>query len=102
MATLETIRCMSNPSPFTVSWCHNLLIHSHLHGHKFQIVNRVEDYTSTDPTLNPPVEEGQANPMRRDTVQVPPGSSVALRVIADNPGVWMLHCLSPPSLCLFG
>ncbi|KAF8480361.1 Fet3 protein [Russula ochroleuca] len=64
----------------------------HLHGHKMQIVNRVQDYTSSDPTLNPPIVEGQANPMRRDTVQVPPGSSVALRIVADNPGTWMLHC----------
>ncbi|KAH9958044.1 ferroxidase [Russula dissimulans] len=64
----------------------------HLHGHKMQIVNRAENYTSSDPTLNPPVVEGQANPMRRDTVQVPAGSSVALRVTADNPGTWLLHC----------
>ncbi len=58
-----------------------------------QIVNRVQDYTSDDPTLNPPIVEGQANPMRRDTVQVPQGSSVALRIVADNPGAWMLHCV---------
>lgn len=61
-----------------------------------QIVNRADDYTSDDPTLNPPVVEGQANPMRRDTVQVPSGSSVALRIMADNPGVWMLHCVYLP------
>ena len=60
-----------------------------------QIVNRAEDYTSSDPTLNPPVVEGQANPMRRDTVQVPSGSSVSLRVAADNPGTWLLHCNYP-------
>ena len=60
-----------------------------------QIVNRVQDYTSTNQTLNPPIVEGQANPIRRDTVQVPPGSSVALRIVADNPGAWMLHCLYP-------
>jgi iron transport multicopper oxidase len=91
---------MSNSSPFTLSLCDNSSIHSHLHGHKFQIVNRVTDYTSTDPVLNPPIEEGQANPMRRDTVQVPPGSSVALRIISDNPGAWMFHCSYPP-LSLF-
>ncbi|KAN0107686.1 Fet3 protein [Russula decolorans] len=64
----------------------------HLHGHKMQIVNRAQDYTSDNSTLNPPIVEGQANPMRRDTVQVPQGSSVALRMVADNPGAWMLHC----------
>lgn len=66
--------------------------HSHLHGHKVQIVNRADDYTSDDPTLNPPIVEGQANPIRRDTVGVPSGSSAALRVMADNPGAWLLHC----------
>ncbi|KAI0287135.1 Fet3 protein [Russula brevipes] len=64
----------------------------HLHGHKMQIVNRAEDYTSSDPAVNPPIVEGQANPMRRDTVQVPSGTSVALRVVADNPGAWLFHC----------
>lgn len=62
-----------------------------------QIVNRVQDYTSTNQTLNPPIVEGQANPMRRDTVQVPPGSSIALRIVADNPGAWIFHCSYPPS-----
>jgi len=64
----------------------------HLHGHKMQIVNRAEDYTSSDPAVNPPIVEGQANPMRRDTVQVPGGTSIALRVVADNPGAWLFHC----------
>ncbi|KAF8551775.1 Fet3 protein [Imleria badia] len=64
----------------------------HLHGHTFQIVNRAERYTSTDPTLNPPLIEGQANPMRRDTITIPGGSSVTLRVVADNPGAWLFHC----------
>ncbi|TDL21948.1 Fet3 protein [Rickenella mellea] len=64
----------------------------HLHGHKFQIVNRAQDYTSDDPTLNPPLTEGQANPIRRDTVQVPGGTSATLRFVADNPGVWFFHC----------
>ncbi|KIP07399.1 hypothetical protein PHLGIDRAFT_38701, partial [Phlebiopsis gigantea 11061_1 CR5-6] len=36
--------------------------------------------------------ETQVIPIRRDTVQVPPGEGVALRVVADNPGAWMFHC----------
>lgn len=60
-----------------------------------QIVNRAQDYTSDNVTLNPPIVEGQANPMRRDTVQVPQGNSVALRIVADNPGAWILHCVYP-------
>ncbi|KAF8804678.1 ferroxidase [Phlegmacium glaucopus] len=64
----------------------------HLHGHKFQIVGRSQDFTSSDPTLNPPIVEGQANPMRRDTILIPSGQSATLRVVADNPGTWFLHC----------
>ncbi|CAL1708876.1 unnamed protein product [Somion occarium] len=64
----------------------------HLHGHKMQLIGRAEDYTSDDPSLNPPIVEGQANPVRRDTVQVPSMNSVTMRVIADNPGVWFFHC----------
>ncbi|KAM7190132.1 Multicopper oxidase domain containing protein [Naviculisporaceae sp. PSN 640] len=32
------------------------------------------------------------NPMRRDTVTVPGYSHVVLRIRADNPGIWALHC----------
>ncbi|KAI0310690.1 Fet3 protein [Amylostereum chailletii] len=64
----------------------------HLHGHKFQVVHRAEDYTSDDPTLNPPFNDSQPNPVRRDTIQVPSMNSVTLRVIADNPGAWFFHC----------
>ena len=63
-----------------------------MHGHKFQIVKRATDYTSDDPTLNPPLVEGQANPIRRDTVQVQSGTSATLRFTADNPGAWFFHC----------
>lgn len=66
-----------------------------------QIVGRSEDYTSDNATLNPPIVEGQKNPMRRDTVQVPSGTSVTLRVIADNPGAWFFHCACPPRIVLF-
>lgn len=64
----------------------------HLHGYKVQIVNRVTDYTSDDPSLNPPLIEGQANPVRRDTVTITGGGSVTLRFVADNPGAWIFHC----------
>ncbi|KAG2146288.1 Fet3 protein [Suillus clintonianus] len=64
----------------------------HLHGYKVQIVNRATDYTSDDPSLNPPLVEGQANPMRRDTVTITGGGSVTLRFVADNPGAWLFHC----------
>jgi len=69
---------------------------SHLHGHKPMLVGVSEDYTSDDPTLNPPLVEGQANPMRRDVFQIPPMGSITLRVVADNPGVWFFHCEISP------
>lgn len=34
------------------------------------------------------------NPLRRDTFHIPAEGSVTLRVVADNPGVWFLHCTS--------
>ncbi|KAF8521711.1 laccase [Hysterangium stoloniferum] len=65
----------------------------HLHGHKFQIVHKSFDVTSDDPTVNPPVgPEGQTNPIRRDTVQVPSLGNAFLRIRADNPGAWFFHC----------
>lgn len=56
-----------------------------------QIVNTATDYTSNDTSLNPPLVEGQANPMRRDTVTIPGGGSVTLRLVANNPGAWIFH-----------
>lgn len=64
----------------------------HMHGYKMQIVNTATDYTSDDPSLNPPLVEGQVNPMRRDTVTIAGGGSVTLRIVADNPGAWLFHC----------
>ena len=61
-----------------------------------EIVGRCDDYTSTDPTLNPPIVEGQRNAMRRDTIQVRSMHPVTLRVVADNPGTWLFHCASLP------
>ena len=74
---------------------------SHLHGHQFQLVGRSTDYTSSDPTLNPPLNESQPNPARRDTVQVPGGASVTMRVVADNPGAWFFHCASAFPSCSY-
>lgn len=72
----------------------------HLHGHKFQIVRHAIDVASNDTTLNPSHVENLANPMRRDTVIIPAGGAVNLRIRADNPGVWILHChIGAPALC---
>lgn len=69
-----------------------LLSYSHFHGHKFQIVKRGDDYTSNDTTINPPLKEGQANPIRRDTIQLLSMQTATLRFVADNSGAWLFHC----------
>ncbi len=86
------IPCESRPCRLRVTDVLNVFPYSHLHGHAPWIVGRSDDYTSDDPILNPPIQEGQVNPIRRDTVHVPSGGSATLRVIADNPGAWFLHC----------
>jgi hypothetical protein len=98
METSESILCKFT-FPFfllefgLLTYCFLKQISSHLHGPKFMIVGRSEDYTSTDPALNPPIVEGRPNPIRRDTVQIG-GSSATLRIVADNPGLWLFHCKS--------
>jgi FtsP/CotA-like multicopper oxidase with cupredoxin domain len=47
----------------------------HLHGHTFQVVR----------------PDGSAGP-RKDTLVVLPMQSLAVDLVADNPGDWMLHC----------
>ena len=47
----------------------------HLHGHTFQVIKA----------------DGSPGP-RKDTVIVKPMQTVAVQLVADNPGVWMLHC----------
>ena len=49
----------------------------HLHGHYFKVVA----------VNNIPIEGAL-----RDTVLVPPSTSVAIRFAADNPGNWAFHC----------
>jgi len=68
------------------------LLHSHIHGHQFQIVNRGGNYTVDDTSINPPLQEGQANPIRRDTIYLLSMQSATLRFVADNPGAWLFHC----------
>ncbi|KAH8912861.1 hypothetical protein BR93DRAFT_942620 [Coniochaeta sp. PMI_546] len=62
----------------------------HLHGHSFQIVGwgpgEFEGGSSGRTTWN------LDNPMRRDTVSVPAQKHIVIRFLADNPGVWALHC----------
>lgn len=62
----------------------------HLHGHVFQVVGRGKGVY--DGHNNSAVEWRLTNPMRRDTISVPPEGFVLLRYRADNPGAWFFHC----------
>jgi len=67
----------------------------HLHGHTFQVVGRSDtnyDGTGSYPYFNASTSASFANPLRRDTILVPAGTSAAIRFQASNPGVWFFHC----------
>lgn len=61
----------------------------HLHGHNFWVLGRGVtndgDYVESVDRLN-------LHGVRRDTVVVNAQSWLVFRFIADNPGVWFLHC----------
>merc|ERR1712070_702764 len=57
----------------------------HIHGLRFQVTSMSATNTSHDPN---------AAPLLRDTVAIPSGATVTLRIIADNPGVWMVRAMS--------
>ncbi|KAK4735887.1 hypothetical protein R3W88_010148 [Solanum pinnatisectum] len=61
----------------------------HVHGHNFFIVGRgFGNYDVDRDTKNYNV----VDPPERNTVGVPVGGWAVIRVIADNPGVWFIHC----------
>jgi FtsP/CotA-like multicopper oxidase with cupredoxin domain len=51
----------------------------HLHGHSFFVL------TSNGKSLS-------GSPIRLDTILVPPHTTYVIGFLADNPGLWMLHC----------
>ncbi|KAI5923106.1 Cupredoxin [Camillea tinctor] len=62
----------------------------HLHGHQFQVIER--PYSGAGDwrrTRAPPDVEA---PVRRDTVGVFGNSYAVLRIVVDNPGVFLFHC----------
>ncbi|XP_051204131.1 laccase-4-like [Lolium perenne] len=61
----------------------------HLHGYNFFVVG--QGFGNYDPTTDP-VKFNLVDPVERNTVSVPPGGWVAIRFLADNPGVWFMHC----------
>ncbi|KAL6138844.1 hypothetical protein ACLB2K_064123 [Fragaria x ananassa] len=61
----------------------------HLHGFNFFAIGRgLGNYNpKTDPK-----NFNLVDPVERNTISVPSGGWVAIRFIADNPGVWFMHC----------
>ncbi|XP_065853315.1 laccase-17-like [Euphorbia lathyris] len=61
----------------------------HLHGFNFYVVGLgFGNYDSN----NDPAKFNLVDPVERNTIGVPAGGWVALRFLADNPGVWFMHC----------
>jgi FtsP/CotA-like multicopper oxidase with cupredoxin domain len=61
----------------------------HIHGHSFWVVgNGNGTYNATSDVA----QYNLINPILRDTVVLQPLSWVALRFLANNPGVWFFHC----------
>ena len=67
----------------------------HLHGHKFFVlVEGLQGYPPAAADLPAYVARYRLaeNPLRRDTVTVGGFSWAIIRVVLDNPGLWLLHC----------
>lgn len=68
---------------------HNNLHPWHLHGHKFQVLQR----SAVDGGFYSGLWNNiSATPIKRDTIMVQNNGHTVIRFRADNPGVWMLHC----------
>ncbi|UPK99837.1 hypothetical protein LCI18_010772 [Fusarium solani-melongenae] len=71
----------------------------HLHGHFFYVLSSYRNegrggWGSFNPFSSgqPPNGLNLDSPLRKDTVSVPRRGHVVLTLVADNPGIWMLHC----------
>ncbi|KAK4730498.1 hypothetical protein R3W88_023486 [Solanum pinnatisectum] len=61
----------------------------HLHGFNFFVVG--QGFGNYDPNKDPS-NFNLVDPIERNTIGVPSGGWVAIRFLADNPGVWFMHC----------
>ncbi|KAI4318259.1 hypothetical protein L6164_026048 [Bauhinia variegata] len=61
----------------------------HLHGFNFYVVG--QGVGNFDPKKDPS-KFNLVDPIERNTAGVPSGGWVAVRFLADNPGVWFMHC----------
>ncbi|OAY41324.1 laccase-17 [Manihot esculenta] len=61
----------------------------HLHGFNFFVVG--QGFGNYDPNKDP-ANFNLIDPIERNTAGVPAGGWIAIRFLADNPGVWFMHC----------
>ncbi|XP_050371364.1 laccase-17-like [Argentina anserina] len=61
----------------------------HLHGFNFFVVG--QGFGNFDQNKDPK-KFNLVDPVERNTVGVPSGGWTAIRFLADNPGVWFMHC----------
>lgn len=73
----------------------------HLHGYKYFVLAQGHGYPARASVLDPLTRENLqplydsldlSNPLRRDTASVEAFGWILIRFVADNPGVWPLHC----------
>ncbi|KAM0547826.1 hypothetical protein ACHAPJ_010172 [Fusarium lateritium] len=71
----------------------------HIHGHYFYVLSSYKEegrggWGSYNPYSgrDPPNGLDLGVPVRKDTVSVPRRGHVVLALLADNPGIWALHC----------
>ncbi|KAL5202234.1 hypothetical protein ABZP36_013186 [Zizania latifolia] len=61
----------------------------HLHGYDFFVVGTgFGNYDASNDTTR----YNLVDPVQRNTISVPTAGWVAIRFVADNPGVWIMHC----------
>ncbi|KAK4377653.1 hypothetical protein RND71_003949 [Anisodus tanguticus] len=61
----------------------------HLHGFNFFVVG--QGFGNFDSNKDP-ANFNLIDPVERNTIGVPSGGWIAIRFLADNPGVWFMHC----------
>ncbi|KAK1752643.1 multicopper like protein [Echria macrotheca] len=67
----------------------------HLHGHQFWILQKGSgpfDWGNYYTNIKPSDPRTVANALRRDTLTIEPYAWALIRFVADNPGLWALHC----------
>ncbi|WCJ34813.1 laccase 3 [Euphorbia peplus] len=61
----------------------------HLHGYNFAVIGM--GFGNYNPATDP-AKFNLIDPPIRNTIGTPPGGWVAIRFVANNPGIWLLHC----------